>query len=59
MAGYYPAREKAITSCPKPNTTEKSLISHSVGYSRLGFDALVSSYVVGRDVARELAARTD
>lgn len=41
------------------NTTEKSLISHSVGYSRLSFDALVSSYVVGRDVARELAARTD
>lgn len=30
-----------------------------VGYSRLSFDALVSSYVVGRDVALELVARTD
>lgn len=45
---------------PNPsNITEKSLISHNVGYSRLSFHALVSSYVVGRDIARELATRTD
>lgn len=56
----YKARKKAVTSCANTfNITEKSLISHNVGYSRLSFDALVSSYVVGRDVAHELAARTD
>lgn len=53
-------QEKRPWPVPNPfNMTEKSFISHNMGYSRLSFDALVSSNVVGRDVARELAARTD
>lgn len=53
---------EAMPQLPASNPlspTEKEPWHAFHGYSRLSFDALVSSYVVGRDVALELAARRD
>lgn len=58
MAGYYSKRKgRNLLSQTHLASQKRDCGVCHVGYSRLSFDALVSSNVVGGDVALELAAR--